>query len=251
MQSWCNLREWLAREIFLQDMISLTSQQKVSYMMAFDGDYNLEYMNYCHSEHIGTLFSIGPKDNYTDSYKLQEIFHASYFKENISSLVEILVKGHETSYKAEHPDIKIKITYDRHAKPSSILIRMRTDDRKPIDPNWSVNFVLQPMASGIEVALPDTKSSQTTVRNFDLFKRYNKIKNKDFKTDDSQLPLQRYESLPFHQPSGKFKSRAESPVGPLRSKKSGFQLSKDRNIKPILITSRTINFEGTLCSTRK
>lgn len=225
----------------------MVDHHKSSYLMVFDRDYSLEYINHCHPEHIGTLFNHSSKESQCETYKLHEMFNSAYFKENLATLVMELVDRQETHYHSEQQDVRIKINYDRQTRMSSVLLRIKPVKNKLIDQSWNVKFVLQPINGGSELTATDGKTPCSTPRANEMLKRYKLEKQKAIRLDDGRSPIERHDSLYVKTSDNLFVSRQDSPISSnIRSKGGNPHKSQDKVIKPILVNSRTINYEGSL-----
>lgn len=244
MECWSSLRNWISSEKKEIDFVSVLDLMKSSYLLIFDQEFRLTYINSCYGEHIGTIFSPLLKEDYKDRYHLSELLASFSLKNGLAQHIENLVSSNQTSYHLERPALQLKICYNSMKELESILIYISIEDKHIIDPDWSVNFVLQPISQ------PDVDPLvQRTIigspKTDDLISHYKKMKvNSLRRVETLDLKRDSFSASMKNLATSDIQTRTASPESQPKSKRSNFSKNKGKNLKPVLINSRTINFEG-------
>lgn len=251
MECWSTLRSWIVSEKKELEFIAVLDELRSSYLLIFDHELVLTYINNCYAEHIGTIFTSKLKVDYKDRYHLSELLATFSGRDDLIETIHSLVASKQNCFSLEHPGMRLKFSYNKKDGLESVLVYIKIEDKHIIDPDWSVNFVLQPINTS-DADMADQRVIIGSPKTDDLISHY--LKTKASNINKNEVVEDRKDSLSssmINLNSVEIQTRTASPVSQPKLKRSHFTKANNRIIKPILMSSRTINFEGSILLKQK
>jgi hypothetical protein len=254
MEGWSSAREFITRERASQELLSLLSKSRTTYVLEFDKSMQLTFINNCYPEHIGHIFksdSSIPGAVVSSKLALSEVINMSFVKENLTSLISKLIDAKEWLYVSQSSDYSIRLVYDDSGHFSKMILLINYKDNIQLGPGWSVNFILQPIEKESEPA-----TTMTSPKPDQFIQHYLKAKQKGNHTEHARsdsFKLTLKNSGPAYgnqgdSPASTFK-RVQIPFASGALIHSPVHSTGERSIgrakirKGLLTSSKTINFE--------